>query len=299
MSDVNQFENLPDELRSLPQWVCWGHLRCRDGHAAPKLPINPGNLALADVTDSSTWAQFSTALKVARHHELGLGFVFTANDPYLGVDLDACVSKGVLDSWARRIVRSLHSYTEFSPSGRGVHILLRAALPPGGRHRKGKVEVYDNQRFFAMTGSRVADTPSEIRSRQRELMAIYHKLFGQQTLQSVRTPTKGMSGRQTDINLGAIMRAASNARNGEEFRRLMSGITDGYPSPSEADLALCQILAFWTQDPIQIDRLFRDSGLYRAKWDERHGNVTYGERTIAKALTLQKETYATCSKFDR
>jgi putative DNA primase/helicase len=73
--------------------------------------------------------------KAARKKDLdGIGFVFTESDPFCGVDLDACVDPktGEIASWASEIVRELNSYTAFSPSGTGLHVLLRAEFPPGG-----------------------------------------------------------------------------------------------------------------------------------------------------------------------
>ena len=68
----------------------------------------------------------------------------------------------------------------------------------------------------------------------------------------------------------------------------------GYSSPSEADLALCTILSFWTKKkPGLIDSIFRQSGLYRPKWDEKHysDGRTYGQETINTATELCSEVY--------
>lgn len=91
----------------------------------------------------------------------------------------------------------------------------------------------------------------------------------------------------------SIIDKASKAGNGAKFHALWSGDTSGYPSSSEADQALTNILAFWTKDQSQIDRLFRQSGLYRQKWDEKHqaGGATYGQMTIEKALAGVTDTY--------
>jgi putative DNA primase/helicase len=72
----------------------------------------------------------------------------------------------------------------------------------------------------------------------------------------------------------------------------MAGDDRDYPSPSEADLALCDILAFYTQNSAQIDRIFRRSGLLREKWDESRGESTYGGMTIQKALEDVLEHWA-------
>ena len=83
------------------------------------------------------------------------------------------------------------------------------------------------------------------------------------------------------------------ARNGHKLRALLDGYCTGYPSQSEAELAVCSILAFYTQEESQIDRIYRGSKLYRAKWDEKHygDGQTYGEATIRKALAGAREHY--------
>ena len=72
------------------------------------------------------------------------------------------------------------------------------------------------------------------------------------------------------------------------------GIPRAYSSPSEADLALCSILSFWMKkNPGLIDSIFRQSNLYRPKWDEKHysDGRTYGQETISMATELCTEVY--------
>jgi len=99
-----------------------------------------------------------------------------------------------------------------------------------------------------------------------------------------------------DLDDSEVLERAKAAANGEKFRRLWRGSTAGYPSQSEADMALCALLAFWTGgDATQMDRLFRESGLLRPKWDEQHfaDGATYGERTIERAIVGTDEYYST------
>ncbi len=91
-----------------------------------------------------------------------------------------------------------------------------------------------------------------------------------------------------------MLTKAREAANGEKFDRLWRGQTSGYESHSEADMALCCLLAFWTGgNHPQMDRLFRDSGLYREKWDEVHyaDGSTYGEKTLERAIQQTSEFY--------
>ena len=165
----------------------------------------------------------------------------------------------------------MQSYTEISPSGRGVHIIVKGRLP-GAACKREHIEIYDENRYFTVTGNLVDGSPRGIENRNEELQPLYRSVCDQSEV-----PPED-----------AIIEKAVNARNGAKFKSLWDGDWSDYPSPSEADLALCQILAYWSgNDTGMIDRLFRRSGLYRAKWDESHygGGKTYGQATIEKIAT--------------
>jgi putative DNA primase/helicase len=150
---------IPAELRARPQWVAW-KAEVRDGKPT-KVPYDPRTGAKAATDDPRTWASFDVAvraLEIGRYD--GVGYVFAADDPYVGVDLDKCrdPETGAVEPWALEIVRRLNSYVEISPSGRGLHIIVRGKLPPG-RRRKGPIEMYDSGRYFTMTGNRLEARP--------------------------------------------------------------------------------------------------------------------------------------------
>jgi hypothetical protein len=214
-----------------------------------------------------------------------VGFVFTSVDPFTGIDLDKCrdPETASVEPWAQSIVDFLDSYTEISPSGRGLHIIVMGTLPETGR-RKDRVEMYSSARYFTMTGNRLPGTSETIEVRQEELQAQYDALL---------KPIGTMTPPGSDDRLfffecdDELVQHALRAKNGDKFRRLWQGKWDGYPSQNEADEALCCILCFWTSgDRVRVDRLFRRSGLYRPKWDEKHyaDGRTYGEGTIDKAI---------------
>lgn len=144
-------ECIPDELKTYRAWVLW-KLEKR-GRDVTKVPYSPRG-GKADSTDSRTWGSFEEVLKVyeARGYD-GVGFVFSTGDPYCGVDLDGAVDPetGEVAVWAQQIIEGLDGYTERSPSGEGIHIIVRGELPGGG-NRKGPLEMYDEKRFFTMTG---------------------------------------------------------------------------------------------------------------------------------------------------
>jgi primase-polymerase (primpol)-like protein len=147
------FDNIPEELRRRPQWVTW-KLEKRDDKDT-KVPYIAGGVGKASSTDSSTWRTFEEAvgaLKTGRRN--GVGFVFSSGDPYTGVDLDKCrdPETSEIEEWAAEIVRDLGGYTEVSPSGTGVHIIIRGTVP---NKRRGKVEAYSSGRYFTMTGGQL------------------------------------------------------------------------------------------------------------------------------------------------
>ena len=284
-------ESVPQELRDSRQFVVWRSER-RNGRLS-KTPYSPARRGMASSTDPATWGTMSEALSAYQEGSgryTGIGFVFSQDDPYCGVDLDDCVDcQERIAPWAAEIVKSLESYTEVSPSGNGVKIFLRGKKS-GSRCRiqieDGGIEMYDHKRFFALTGQHVEGTPAQIEDRQTQLDDLYKNLFGHPNkVPFHRSPTTAQSVLDDD----AVVDKAQSAANGVKFTRLWGGDIEGYGSQSEADLALCGILAFWTRNVDQIDRLFRQSGLYRGKWDERRGAQTYGEMTIATA-------HAACTK---
>jgi hypothetical protein len=275
--------NIPAELTALPQHVTWKWEWRGEPQGWTKPPISPRNGRYASSTDPNTWSTFDAALQFAQaRHSPGVGFVVTRDDPYVGIDLDKCRNSetGEIDGWAQDIIDRFASYAEVSPSGRGVRIIIKTttgALPNGEKgRRKGPIEIYSSERYFTLTGHRLSAT-SDIAERTNELAAFCTEVFGDSTTQTRSRPQLGPSHFSDD---GIIERARS-ASNGGKFVRLWAGDTSEYAGDdSAADLALVGILAFWSQDPAQLDRLFRRSGLYRDKWER----ADYRERTISRAL---------------
>jgi hypothetical protein len=275
-------------IRDLRQWLCW-RLEERDGKLT-KIPYSPLTGHRASSTTPETWTGYQEAVRACKEHGYGgIGFVFTPEDDLCGVDLDGCLDPetGEIEPWAQQIVEELDSYTEISPSRTGVHILVRATLPEG-RNRKGRFEAYDRGRYFTVTGKHLAGTPQTIEGRQAELQGVISRVFGEESTNGHSKPVAAPERLKYGLSDDEIVRKALSASNGERFSRLWAGDTSGYGSHSEADLALCGMLAFWTGgDATRIDALFRRSGLYRKKWDRKD----YRNRTIAEALTRKTEFY--------
>jgi putative DNA primase/helicase len=277
----SQIAALPAALRMLPRWVCWRYER-RKGKST-KVPVRPDGRA-ARSNDPATWVSFAEACAAALDRD-GWGIGFMLGDGVVGIDLDQCCDPqtGVIEAWAQQVIDELKSYTEFSPSGTGLHILCRGTLPPG-RHRKDRLEMYSEKRFFTVTGRRLNDCGLE--DRTTELAALHRRIFGGGT---GRNGHRAADGGGLDLDDQELVRRALEANDGGKFARLWAGQWQGlYPSQSEADLALCRLLALRTRgDAERIDRLFRQSGLMREKW----WRDDYRQRTINAALEPVTESY--------
>jgi putative DNA primase/helicase len=151
-------ENIPNQLTERPQWVCW-RLETRDGKPT-KVPYTPGTERRASSTELMTWATFEEALAAYEAGEPpydGIGFVFCSADPFVGIDLDGCRNPqtGEIEPWAQKIVDTFASegYVEASPSGTGVHIIVKGTQKEGAR--RGRVEMYGQDRYFSVTGEKI------------------------------------------------------------------------------------------------------------------------------------------------
>ncbi|MBX3322231.1 MAG: hypothetical protein KF757_04500 [Phycisphaeraceae bacterium] len=288
---------IPAALSERAQWVCWKYIN--RGGKQTKCPFSARGGGRADSTDPATWASFDEAVAAWKTGGYaGIGYVFAGDDPFCGIDLDDCIDEtGTIVSAAREIIDSLNSYTEVSPSGRGVKVFLAGRKPDGvGCKSKAiagfkETEVYDRDRFFTVTGQRVLDTPTEVEERQAALDALCMRLWPKKQKPSVNG-TLVAAGFGGDDE--ALIKRASEAKNGDRFNTLWAGDTSLHADDaSGADQALCNLLAFWTgKDAARIDRLFRRSGLFREKWDERRGARTYGQMTIERAIADCRETYS-------
>ena len=287
MTEIYQ-NNIPSELKALPQWVAWSGKNRNNGKKG-KMPVNPMTGKYAKINDPNTWTNFDDAVKYYQENLLdGVGFVFSEHDDFIGIDLDQCIDRneGIIEAHSESIIRQFNSYTEISPSGEGVHIFVKGELPAGGR-KSGNIEIYDTRRFFTVTGNTIDDSPNQILDRSDEIINFHNTIF----TGSANTSIQNQPLQKDDDEL---IKKAKHADNGEKFTHLWNGNHHDYRSPSEADLALCQMLSFWTnRDPAKIDRLFRRSELCREKWDKMNhsSGQTYGQATIQKAIGSTTKIY--------
>lgn len=280
-SETTTFNNTPIQMQQRPRWVVWRREE-RDGKLT-KIPYQP-NGAKASSTDPSTWISFEDAVKTAATGcYTGIGFVLGLDvdigKTWIGIDWDKQHPDEIHDE-----IVSLGSYGELSPSGNGAHVIAWGTKP-GKKSRKSNIEIYDSGRYFTVTGDHIEDTPKEIRDINiNALQAIYQKIDPDEESHQPKQNTR----RKPDLSDNEIIEKCQNASNSAKFNALWRGNTSGYDSHSNADLALCSILAFYTQDAIQLDRLVRRSGLYREKWDR----TDYATGTIGEALKGTGETWS-------
>lgn len=277
---------VPAALRERRQWVCWRYEE-RDGEVT-KVPYRTTG-AHADTTAPQTWTDFASAWAAFDRGGFdGVGFVFAAGDGLCGIDLDHCrdADTGIVAPWAMAMLAELPTYAEVSPSGEGIHLIACATLPEG-RRRRGSVECYDHARYFTVTGNQVPGTPADVLPIQDAVNG-WHATYVADPSPAERPvlPENLVPLAQDDET---ILSLARNASNGWKFVRLFDhGDLSGYGSHSEADAALCALLAFWWQrDALAIDRLYRRSALMRPKWER----TDYRERTIGFAVERTADIY--------
>ena len=310
------FDNIPGEPKLLDHWILWRYTWNEERGIWDKPPYQ-ANGELASSTAKHTWSSY-TKVKALYEHGLtlptdspyrydGVGFVPAAvGNLELNLqfgDLDKCRDKetGQLSSEAMEDLDSINSYAEVSPSGTGIRFIAKGAPPyPAGKHgcKTGGYEIYEKAHYLTITGNRLEGYPATVEKRPEELNVFFAKHFSESDSggPSDNPHTEGVE----ELTDDEIIALAAEAKNSDKFMTLMSGEWESvvgaegkqlYPTRSEGDQALCNLIAFYTTSHTQIDRIFRRSKLYRGKWDEARGSKTYGENTIWKAINDCREHY--------
>lgn len=286
------YEFIPQELKELNNWVCWKAVPDEKSHSGiSKIPVNPYTGGMAQSNNPSTWSDFETAVRVSVDFA-GIGFMFS--NGYFGVDLDDIKNdiedfkNGNHDNIIGEFIETLQSYTELSYSGNGIHIICKGKLPEG-RRRNNKVEMYDTGRFFVMTGNYCSEYV-DINECTKLIKPLHAKYLGVKEVNNEMLHKRSIS---TSLDtVSDIVEKARASKNGDRFDALYSGSFSDYPSQSEADMAFCNMLAFWCGCDIGLmDQVYRSSGLMRDKWDRRQSGSTYGMLTLQKAVDNCREIY--------
>ena len=309
---VPDWSGIPDAMKHENRWVLWRSMPVLNEETGQykngKVPCSPTTGERASAQDTRNWLSFTEAQTLCREGGFG-GIGFALGDGWAGIDMDSCIdTEGYLD-WGPikpginlnpeldpdRIVETFETdaYIEVSPSGKGLHIIARGKLPPGRRKlalsvsdaETKELACYDAGRFFTITGRKIAGNCA-LADTTDKLQRLHSLAFPQAPVPS---RSAGVASTVSDLGDNDLIERALKAANGGNFRQLWEGNHTGYPSQSEADLALCDILAFWTgRDEARIDQLFRQSGLMREKWERED----YREGTIAKACEATTDTYS-------
>lgn len=331
----NSLIKIPEELKNCNNWVCYMRIMDENKGKYSKIPVDPKTLRGAKSNDPTTWDSYENATmrlgkqatvktkvdgqdKIITSLVCGLGFMFS-NSEYFGIDLDDCDNeKG--RALIKEFTQTLESYTEYSPSGKGIHIICKGHLPNGAK-RKGNIEMYESGRFFTMTGN-IYQNYTEISDCTEKVKQLHQKYLNDKKGQNIankRIPQKPIKKETSptdlleDVDILDLIRKSKNnltfeaLYNNNGWQDMYKLDADGnyilddfnepikrFPTQSDADIALCGILAFFTRcDYSQIDRIFRNSGLMRNKWDEIHSSnkETYGEMTINTAIANCSNVY--------
>ena len=307
---------IPSYLKEFPQWVSWRYELRKNSPKPTKPPYSPITHKRAKSNDLSTCADFDTAYKALQNVNgnsyNGIGFVFSPKDGITGIDVDL---KNTEKEKEFNQLKSIllgkfgSTYCEISPSGIGFHILVLGSSPLSGKKVKlfdggVELEIYNHKspRYFTVTGDHIPKTSTDITEQQESLNWFCNEFFAEKKppKSPPKPPVKKSSGpplqnsTQDLLSDDDILRILHKARNHAKFESLWSG--GGNTDLSRGDSALCEILGYYTQSQVgggkdQIDRLFRQSGRLREKWDEKRGQQTYGELTIANVVQDLTTTY--------
>lgn len=150
---------LPQEMRKLDQWIVW-RLDKKEFNGQTKevkVPYNPKIGKSAMVNKAETWGSYNRAMVALEDGDYsGLGFVFTGEDDFIGIDFDYAFDEttGEVKPGVAKWVEYFGSYTEISQSGKGLHIIIRSDRKlETGRNNHNGIEIYSNKRYFAVTGN--------------------------------------------------------------------------------------------------------------------------------------------------
>lgn len=279
-----------DELKAQKIWFCWNY-ETRNGKRT-KVPVSAyGTSTGTNAPYAHTWVTYEEAVKAAKEHgDDGVGFKIP--EGYFFLDID---HKDLLDPLVQTLLERFDSYTEYSVSGGGVHIYGKCDISriPTYMDEKGKLrldkafyqknpnnktELYCGgitNRFAVFTGNVIRDVP--LKECTDALLTTLDKNMRRAQKQKYSEKRDGGDKEVFDIVANLLKQ-----KNGEKFRSLYcDGDFSGYGSQSEADCALCAMIAFRTgADSQMIDTVFRSSALMRDKWNRDD----YRESTIEKGI---------------
>lgn len=290
------FNQIPQELKNAPHWILW-RSEIRNGKKT-KVPYQI-NGEMAQSNNKRSWSTFPTIIKFYEQGGYdGIGFMFSKDDPFVGIDIDHCIQEGALTDLAEDVIEILNSYTEYSPSGDGIHIIAKGTLPLKGPGTGRKnvdlgLEVYRHGRYFTFTGDCLEQ--KNVEDRTDELKVLFEKYLKEKPKPEKKQSTTSFEREDiTSLSNAELWERMFDSKSGAAIKDLFQGmLING--DHSSTDMALCNHLAFWTdKDAAKMDSMFRESSLLREKWDKPHSSDgrTYGEMTIDTAILSTPSTIA-------
>lgn len=289
---------VPSALKNTRQWVLWKLENGKNGKLT-KVPKKPGVIPLSNAskTNPDHWKDFDftmnrfKSLHGTKYEVSGLGIVLAESMNVVFIDIDHCIDPETrqLDERGKEFIELFpDTYCELSQSGTGLHFFVTGQIPRAFNNRDVHIEMYADKAYCAFTGN--AFQPYELTEHQKELDFAFNK-YKTAERQSKKIIQAAVT---YPIRFTSDQQILDKAMQNRKFTDLYAGKWKdlGYPSQSEAELSLCAKLAFWCErDAETVDRIFRSSALYRSKWDEQHGEMTYGEMTVRKACNELQESY--------
>lgn len=332
VNDKSYEKSIPYALRSRKQFIVWKWKYDEDRKKAIKVPMNPWKPGeYAKSNDSFTWATFDKCCEVVNKYEskfgyAGIGIMF--GNGVMGIDFDHCIIDGKCDPGKKELVDKINSYTEYSPSGDGLHIIAFGKVPEGYGNRNdiSGVECYDHARFFTLTGKlfegkirtmkSVEETklgieslaqaflikkeakikPSErkftgITMDDEKILTLIRKGVRNDTFTSLYDKGEVPLYKSKLLNLQCMKQKNHSENVPLEFKDNETIKKFYEKDHSACDTLLCGIIASYTDNSEQIDRIYRKSALMRDKWDSYRGDKTYGQILCETVLNNVKYKY--------
>lgn len=305
MADIIEprLDRVPEALTSLKQWVIWKAVPItkKDGSTKiTKVPYNPVTKRQASSSKPKTWGTFEQAVDAYTFDSAfaGIGFVFSSNDDLVGIDLDSCFDDdGNLKPEAQNAVNLLDSYTEKSPSGKGLHIICRGRLPGGGHcdHRNGR-EMYQEDRFFTITAEIVGDK-TDVAKREDAVRELYEDWFGANSVKNYKAGDLQWDDKAPIVDLDSLPindYTRNLIRNGENMDDFLD--VTGNPDRSLALFYVCRemVSALVNKETILTILTDPENYLAQAALDRRDGNIESAQEwvwkySLAKVVTQWEE----------
>lgn len=306
---IKNYENIPDNLKKEKRWCLYKIIQ-RDGKNT-KLPLMP-SAKPAKSNDKMTWHSYEDCI-AALNRNIGEGLGFFLGEGYIGIDIDK-VSDDIMaysldyraSSMTADFLREISTYAELSPSKTGLHFIGKGKVP-GERKRHKNLEIYDEGRFFTVTGNVIKDkNRSRIKPIEQELLPLYQKYMptvGNQSEDKEKRNEKEKKSikenpfvqryrKSSNDVLELLFEKGYFSYTGEDLRRIYYGNYESYfNSRSETDFFMLKRLIYYTSDINEAVSLIENSGLKREKWYKRRGNTNYIHYIANKAISSINQFY--------